>query len=80
MKPTDSCKHYFTVQRLAFKESCTTLNLIHTLNGIREIFLVAFLGDLSNFWLFALTGDNEYDANEEVSAPGPLLFLLGEVY
>lgn len=33
--------------------------MIFTLKGILDIFLVAFRGDRSNFWLLELTGDKE---------------------
>jgi hypothetical protein len=50
------------------------------LNGFDDIFHVAFLVDLSNFWLFVLTADQEQEASEDVSTPEPFTFLSGNVY
>jgi hypothetical protein len=50
------------------------------LKGTGDIFCVAFLSDLSNFWLLALIGDKE-DAAKEVASPAkPCPFLFGDAY
>jgi hypothetical protein len=36
------------------------------MKGTGDIFYVAFLGVLSNFWFFALTDDKEWEANKDV--------------
>jgi hypothetical protein len=50
------------------------------LKGLGDIFRGAFLRALSNFWLFALTGDKEKHANEDVSPPKPFPLVFGNVY
>jgi hypothetical protein len=50
------------------------------LKGFDYIFHIAFLADLSNFWLFVLTADQEQEASEDVSTPEPLTFLSDNVY
>lgn len=40
--------------------------MICTLKGILEIFLVAFLGERSSFWLLGPTGESEYGAADSI--------------
>lgn len=47
-----------------------------TLNGIRDIFLVAFRGERSNFWLLGPTGDREYGATDSMFCS----FSIGDEY
>jgi hypothetical protein len=49
------------------------------LKSFGDIFLVVFLGVLSNFWLFAVTADKEQQASEDVSTLEPFP-LSGNVY
>jgi hypothetical protein len=51
----------------------------NTLKVVDDIFRIAFLADLINFWLFVLTADKEQEASEDVSTSEPFPLLYGSV-